>query len=42
MVDIKPRVMLAEASEKYLLHDNHLIIAGDSANRFPPVGGFGK
>ncbi|KAL1808211.1 hypothetical protein ACET3Z_025201 [Daucus carota] len=41
VVDIKPWVMHAEVSEKYLLHDNRVIIAGDAAHRFPPAGGFG-
>lgn len=41
VVDIKPWVMHAEVSEKYLLHDNRIILAGDAAHRFPPAGGFG-
>ncbi|KAK1365657.1 2,4-dichlorophenol 6-monooxygenase [Heracleum sosnowskyi] len=41
VVDIKPWVMHAEVSEKYLSHDNRIIIAGDAAHRFPPAGGFG-
>jgi 2-polyprenyl-6-methoxyphenol hydroxylase-like FAD-dependent oxidoreductase len=39
--DIKPWVMHAEVSEKYLSSDNRIILAGDAAHRFPPAGGFG-
>ncbi|KAL9261234.1 putative polyketide hydroxylase [Drosera capensis] len=41
VVDIKPWVMHAEVAEKFLTNDNHIILAGDAAHRFPPAGGFG-
>ncbi|GMN49161.1 hypothetical protein TIFTF001_018326 [Ficus carica] len=41
VIDIKPWVMHAEVAEKFLCCDNHIILAGDAAHRFPPAGGFG-
>lgn len=41
VVDIKPWVMHAEVAEKFLCHNNRVILAGDAAHRFPPAGGFG-
>ncbi|KAJ3678152.1 hypothetical protein LUZ60_001955 [Juncus effusus] len=41
VLDIKPWVMNAEVAERYLALDNCVILAGDSAHRFPPAGGFG-
>ncbi|KAM6589571.1 hypothetical protein CsatA_012176 [Cannabis sativa] len=41
VVDIKPWVMHAEVAEKFLSHDNRILLAGDAAHRFPPAGGFG-
>ncbi|KAM7464722.1 hypothetical protein LguiA_032843 [Lonicera macranthoides] len=41
VIDIKPWVMHAEVAEKYISHDNQIILAGDAAHRFPPAGGFG-
>uniref|UniRef100_A0A5B7BW30 FAD-binding domain-containing protein n=1 Tax=Davidia involucrata TaxID=16924 RepID=A0A5B7BW30_DAVIN len=41
VIDIKPWVMHAEVAEKFMSHDNRIILAGDAAHRFPPAGGFG-
>ncbi|KAM5578293.1 hypothetical protein ABKV19_008546 [Rosa sericea] len=41
VIDIKPWVMYAEVAEKFLSSQNHIILAGDAAHRFPPAGGFG-
>ncbi|XP_043704193.1 2,4-dichlorophenol 6-monooxygenase-like [Telopea speciosissima] len=41
VIDIKPWVMHAEVAEKFVACDNRVILAGDAAHRFPPVGGFG-
>ncbi|RWW12354.1 hypothetical protein GW17_00023985, partial [Ensete ventricosum] len=42
VLDIKPWVMHAEVAEKYVSHNNRVILVGDAAHRFPPAGGFGK
>ncbi|KDP26758.1 hypothetical protein JCGZ_17916 [Jatropha curcas] len=41
VIEIKPWVMHAEVSEKFVSCDNRIILAGDAAHRFPPAGGFG-
>ncbi|KAK6922376.1 FAD-binding domain [Dillenia turbinata] len=41
VIDVKPWVMHAEVAEKFVSHDNKVILAGDAAHRFPPAGGFG-
>ncbi|XP_073021149.1 uncharacterized protein [Primulina eburnea] len=41
VLDVKPWVMHAEVAEKFLACNNHVILAGDAAHRFPPAGGFG-
>ncbi|OIW14660.1 hypothetical protein TanjilG_33002 [Lupinus angustifolius] len=41
VIDIKPWVMHAEVAEKFISHDNRILLAGDAAHRFPPAGGFG-
>ncbi|XP_009411836.2 uncharacterized protein LOC103993475 isoform X2 [Musa acuminata AAA Group] len=41
VLDIKPWVMHAEVAEKYVSHNNRVILVGDAAHRFPPAGGFG-
>ncbi|CAK9162014.1 unnamed protein product [Ilex paraguariensis] len=41
VIDIKPWVMHAEVSERFVSCDNRIILAGDAAHRFPPAGGFG-
>ncbi|XP_038712996.1 putative polyketide hydroxylase isoform X1 [Tripterygium wilfordii] len=41
VIDVKPWVMHAEVSEKFVWCDNRIILAGDAAHRFPPAGGFG-
>ncbi|XP_077211923.1 FAD/NAD(P)-binding oxidoreductase family protein isoform X2 [Tasmannia lanceolata] len=41
VIDVKPWVMHAEVAEKFVSCNNRVILAGDSAHRFPPAGGFG-
>lgn len=41
VIDIKPWVMHAEVSEKFVSHDDRIFLVGDAAHRFPPAGGFG-
>ncbi|KAL3501049.1 hypothetical protein ACH5RR_035498 [Cinchona calisaya] len=41
VMDVKPWVMHAEVAEKFVSCNNRIILAGDSAHRFPPAGGFG-
>lgn len=40
--DVKPWVMHAEVAEKFLTHNNRILLAGDAAHCFPPAGGFGE
>ncbi|KZV39975.1 hypothetical protein F511_15637 [Dorcoceras hygrometricum] len=41
VLEVKPWVMHAELAEKFVACNNHVILAGDAAHRFPPAGGFG-
>ena len=41
VIDVKPWLMHAEVTERFVCDNNQIILCGDAAHRFPPAGGFG-